>query len=325
MRVGKVDTEEISVVVQGPVIWNKDYYERGWTFEVLNRVRKFFPGAETILSTWKGQTVDGLVFDLVIFNDDPGPLNTKDSSNNLNRQIVSTLSGLKKVTRKYAMKLRTDTIFNNNCMISYFDSYPCRVEKWKIFKERVVTDAALNPRHYLTPLPFQIPDWIHFGYTDDLLLLWDIPLAVKPNSEKFMCSPEQYIWTSCIKKFGNIHFEHGRDNHKENIYLTELIVANNVVPLDRNQMGIEFVKFPGDKEKSLLNSRKRNKVVQVLDDFAQRTFNYNYHQWHKLYEKYCCGKTLQSPHLFYDLINPFVASLYMLSKQSLKKYIKHES
>lgn len=323
MKIGKVDTEEISIVVQGPVIWNKDYYETGWTFEVLNRARHFFPGSEIILSTWKGQNIDGLSFDFVIFNDDPGPLNTKDSSNNLNRQIVSTSSGLKKATRRYAMKLRTDTIFNNNCMISYFAKYPCRIETWKMFKERIVTDAALNPKHYLTPFPFQIPDWIHFGFREDLLILWDIPLAEKPNFERFMCSPEQYIWTSCIKKFGNIHFEHGRDNRKENVYLTELIIANNVVPLDRNQMGIEFWKFPGDKEKSVLDNRKRNKIIQVLDDFTQRTFNYNYLQWQKLYKKYCCGKTLQLPHLFYDLINPFVASLYVLSKRSLKNIIKN--
>jgi len=42
MKIGKVDTEEISIVVQGPVIWNKDYYETGWTCEVLNRARHFF-------------------------------------------------------------------------------------------------------------------------------------------------------------------------------------------------------------------------------------------------------------------------------------------
>ena len=322
MKIGKVDTEEISIVVQGPVIWNKDYYETGWTCEVLNRARHFFPGSEIILSTWKGQNIDGLSFDFVIFNDDPGPLNTKDSSNNLNRQIVSTYSGLKNATRKYALKLRTDTILNDNCIISYFGKYPCRIEKWKMFKERIVTDAALNPKHYLTPFPFQIPDWIHFGFREDLLILWDIPLAEKPNSERFMCSPEQYIWTSCIKKFGNIHFEHGRDNRKENVYLTELIIANNVVLLDRNQMGIEFWKFPGDKQTNTLNSDKRNIVISILDSFAQKTFNYNHYQWHKLYEKYCFKRTIQAPHLLYDLINPFLASVYIFLKRTLKTIIK---
>ncbi len=323
MKIGKVDTEEISIVVQGPIVWNKDYFENGWTLEALNRVRKFFPGAEIILSTWKEQDVDGLTFDSVIFNVDPGPLNTENNIN-LNRQIISILSGLKKTTRKYAMRMRTDTIFKDNCMVSYFAKYPYRVENWKVFKERIVTDAALNPRHYLTPLPFQIPDWIHFGYREDILTLWDIPLATEPNSKKFMYSAEQYIWTSCIKKFGEIHFSHGIDNHPENIFLTELIIANNVISLVRSQMGIEFWKFPGDKEKSVLNSRKRNKVVQVLDDFAQRTFNYNHHQWHKLYEKYCCKKTIQLPHLLYDLINPFLASLYVFMKQYLKN-LKNES
>ena len=320
MKIGKVDTEEISIVVQGPVIWNKDYYETGWTCEVLNRARHFFPGSEIILSTWKGQNIDGLSFDFVIFNDDPGPLNTKDR--NLNRQIISTSSGLKKATRRYAMKLRTDTIFNNNCMISYFAKYPCRIETWKMFKERIVTDAALNPKHYLTPFPFQIPDWIHFGNRDDVLALWDIPLAEKPNFERFMCSPEQYIWTSCIKKFGNIHFEPGRDNRKENVYLTELIIANNVILLDRNQMGIEFWKFPGDKQTNTLNSDKRNIVISILDSFAQKTFNYNHYQWHKLYEKYCFKRTIQAPHLLYDLINPFLASVYIFLKRTLKTIIK---
>ncbi len=42
MKVGIVDTEEISIVVQGPIVGNKDYYPNGWTHEALTRLRRFF-------------------------------------------------------------------------------------------------------------------------------------------------------------------------------------------------------------------------------------------------------------------------------------------
>ncbi len=68
MKVGIVDTEDISIVIQGLTVKNADYFSYGWTNECVRRLRKIFPDAET-LSTWKGAKINGLEADLVALND----------------------------------------------------------------------------------------------------------------------------------------------------------------------------------------------------------------------------------------------------------------
>ncbi len=109
-----------------------------------------------------------------MFNDDPGSAVASPKTRrpfNVNRQIVSTISGLKKANRKYAMKVRSDTIFKDNVIISYFGKYTHRVDKWKVFKERIITFVARNPRRYYMPEPFVISDWLHFGLREDVTSL----------------------------------------------------------------------------------------------------------------------------------------------------------
>ena len=91
-----INSNEISVVVQGAI-------DKENTPKCLKSIRKVFPQAEIILSTWEGANVEGLDYDEVIFNKDPGGV--KDPfvptfTNNLLRQMVSTKSGVKKAGRK---------------------------------------------------------------------------------------------------------------------------------------------------------------------------------------------------------------------------------
>lgn len=81
--------KEIAVVIQGGV---SDKY----TLEVLQSIKKHLPGSFIILSTWEGtKEIKGV--DLQINNTDPGAtiLNKEGQLNNINRQIVSTINGLK--------------------------------------------------------------------------------------------------------------------------------------------------------------------------------------------------------------------------------------
>lgn len=347
MRVGIVNTEDISIVVQGPIVNNKDYYPNGWTNEALVRLRRFFPGSEIILSTWKGSNTDGLDFDILVLNDDPGYAVTSPKSKlpfNVNRQIVSASSGLKRASRKYAMKMRSDTIFKDNVILSYFGKYTSRTEAWKVFKERVVTFVARNPRRYYMPEPFVISDWLHFGLREDVVSLWDIPLAPTeffhwfeshPRPKNFNLlydpsitiryGPEQYIWTTFLKKFGDISCEHIVDRNPSSIHLNELIVANNLVLLDFDMMGIEHLKFIGNKESGALDTYKLNepKLKRFLEDLTQTTLSYNHYQWLTLYKKYCLGRLLHIPHFVYDIVNPLICNLYLSSKR-IKKRFSHE-
>lgn len=63
-------SREISIVIQGKVDIEK-------TLKCIESVREYLPGAEIILSTWKGENVKGLDYDQVIFSDDLGAFRCK--------------------------------------------------------------------------------------------------------------------------------------------------------------------------------------------------------------------------------------------------------
>lgn len=214
-----ISSKDISVVVQGPVQHQDDL-----TKCVLESVRKHLPYAELILSTWKGSDVSELNYDVLLLNDDPGAIN---KTNNVNRQIVSTRNGLQKATRRYAVKLRTDTLLTGTGFLDAFDRYPERRDDFKVFKHKVVIPNLYtrNPSRIVphNPLYFFHPsDIFQFGLREDLLLLWDIPLA-SANSKSV---PEQYIWTSCLRKtFQNIDYFHL--NLREQLRISEISIINN--------------------------------------------------------------------------------------------------
>ncbi len=59
-------------------------------------------------------------------------------------------------------------------------------------------------------------------------------------------SPEQYIWVSCLRKFGFIKLDHVRDISQEAISLTELTIVNNYVLLEPEQLKIRSLKYNKD-------------------------------------------------------------------------------
>lgn len=58
----KIDDEAITFVVQGPVQASASRQQiAGITEQCLNSIRRFFPKSTIILSTWKGQPLDGSI------------------------------------------------------------------------------------------------------------------------------------------------------------------------------------------------------------------------------------------------------------------------
>ena len=110
-----INNADITVVVQGPVVASPDRrMDEGITEKCLASIREHLPEAKILLSTWVGQPIEGLDYDELLLNEDPGSNVTEygvdgkpDASNN-NRQIVSSRNGLARVKTAYAMKLRSD-------------------------------------------------------------------------------------------------------------------------------------------------------------------------------------------------------------------------
>lgn len=295
-----MQTSDISFVVQGAI----DHSISPFTGEPITRsclasLRRYHPGAELILSTWRDADTDGLDYDILIRNEDPGAWNAfrpnsgKIKLDNTNRQIVSTKNGLRAATRRYAAKVRSDMIFQGNGWMQYIKRYPQRIPEWQVFKERVITCSmwARDPRCPYSRQPLHPPDWIHIGLKEDILLLWDIDLQPEPESSQWFLlrgiepplpppidadvrrfSPEQYLWRTLLIKHGPVQFEHRGDTSEHNIRLTELTFANNLIILDLNQFPFVVHKYP-----------------LPMDPWYRYYRFLSHNEWQWLYQSYCCG------------------------------------
>lgn len=254
---------EISVVVQGGIA--KDL-----TKVCLDSIRKNLPGSEIILSTWEGACTEGLEPDKLILSKDPGGMYDpiENRWDNTNRQIVSTISGLKAISsgKKYALKVRSDSeIVSTGFCKDHLVEYPRRDEHYSLFKQRIVTCTLFTKKtldnHSKIPVPFHISDWTHFGLVEDLINLWDIPLISDPShylmynkgiSHIFngiwlysRFAPEQYLLIEAIKKkFPNLEYNSIADFNSSLIKFSEKIIVNNFILRSPTNYGYYVNKKP---------------------------------------------------------------------------------
>lgn len=289
-----IASKDISVVMQGPVEWAHDPLSGlGVTLALYQNVRKLLPGAEVILSTWEGQKIDDFGFDKVVLSEDPGPQGTWPSfvPNNINRQIVNTVAGLKAATRKYALKIRTDMVLKGVDFIEYFEkAAPLKVDKRNIFSRPIVTNNLTSrnsleilkqlPNH---PLPFHPSDHASFGLREDILALWDIPLQSDDDAYHFLdmsqpnrfrladlskLAPEQYVLTSAIAKKTPIDILHYADKRDHIIALSEFYFSTHILSVPDRLFPVHFPKYHTDHHFSF-EWMRRNPDLKLLTEKNQ--------------------------------------------------------
>lgn len=258
---------EVSVIIQGPVHGRpEDPPEQQLTRRVIESVRLHYPGSEIILSTWKGSATAHLNADVVLENEDPGAVvfnRTDDwlskSTNNMNRQLVSTQAGLRCATRRYAIKMRTDTLVLRPLDFEAITgSRPAT--NWAVLDGRV---AVLNlyTRHPLKrPILFFLSDLFHAGLRTDLLRLWDVPLAEEPGFTwtidpkrrpwlnalppalyLFRAAPEQYLGEAlCRRVDPAVRLRHYSEGRIGWLFLWLSVLATNIRILNLEQAGIQI-------------------------------------------------------------------------------------
>ena len=284
----KIDPKDISVVIQGPVY-------PGITVNTVQNVRKHFPEAQIIVSTWKGTDVSELPENIdIVFSKDPGGVPLYDDPvilNAANRQIVSTMAGLRMAKRKWAIKIRSDMYFENNNFLNYFDKYPKRSDNYRFLEQRVITSTSFAPNPRREPKPYHPSDWFFFGLTRDLIDVFDSPLCPEPETSRYfethnrpivkydswipaLCqySAEQYIWVAFIRRHMDLDFKHCFDIERGNIEHSEEIFANNVIMLDAVD-----IKYGSYKH-------------QALHTGFDLSLMYSFCEWQKLYKKFCDKK-----------------------------------
>ncbi|ENM3849535.1 WavE lipopolysaccharide synthesis family protein [Vibrio cholerae] len=211
----KIDDEAITFVVQGPVQASASRQQiAGITEQCLNSIRRFFPKSTIILSTWKGQPLDGLDYDQVLELDDPGA-NTVFYDGlpiklNNNRQMYSTHMGLKAVKTPYAVKLRTDNLLTGRQFVELYEQYADlpRAQNYQFLTQRVLTSSTFFiSSHYGHPVHFHKSDLFDFGLTQDLLTIWsdrwipELHFTLKPGYKARHPATEQVLclnWISAL-------------------------------------------------------------------------------------------------------------------------------
>lgn len=245
--------KDISVVIQGAL--------SSHTPEVLSSVRRFLPESELILSTWKGADVGGLDADIVILNDDPGGCVCTRSGvvQNLNRQLVSTREGIRRASRKFVLKLRSDTSLTGTAFLNFWTRFPQREKAFALFSKRLlICSFYTRPPFWRKQAYLYHPsDWTSFGLKEDMLLLWDVPLVQEPEFSQYFRKkypnenwtkffPEQYFLIACMAKIGvSAGVQSQRDYSKDLAQRSQHILLNNFVILDYGkQFTIFCAKYP---------------------------------------------------------------------------------
>lgn len=281
-----ISSDQISVIVQGAVGQE--------IVECITSVRKVLPRAEIILSTWEGSSIPGgLPINTCLFSADPGArpsIQPGSAPNNTNRQLVSTLAGLRRATRAYALKLRTDFHVLHDGFADAFSPSDVRDGKFTLFKHKIVIPhyATRFPTKDTASSPFHPSDLSLFGLTEDLIKFFDVPLvsnddwdwAVRhkgihrpiTNTPIYLprFAPEQHFFVNSLRLNGHaIEIEYHHDTRGDIATQSRRYIANNFVVLDMKRYGVST------KKASLSYAMTKD----INDCYSHKIYRTEYRKW----------------------------------------------
>lgn len=287
--------EDITVVVQGPVQSLPERpQDEGITVRCLSSVREHLPGSRIILSTWPDQDLDGLDYDELVINEDPGPniigyaRDGAPRKENTNRQIVCTVGGLRRVETRYAMKLRADNYLTGNGFKDLQTRYPARADDWRLLKERVVVTNTLSRKYYRgRRVVFFLSDFFDFGLTGDVLDVWDLPLLEDYPFDPALKGALQHrgapartvdVDQELAERFINKHIDPPLelasvfDTSGGKVHDSDLFFANNFVVAEADQIGLGLpLKFTQGRQAK----------------FTSQATCLTAPEWERLYRRHC--------------------------------------
>lgn len=236
----KIHSEDISVVIQGAIDCeaNKSKCQKA-----CESVRQVLPGAEIILSTWKGSDTKGLTYDKLILNQDPGEIASfydgkagDKTKNNINRQIVSTKNGIKAANRKYVMKLRSDSRLYSQKFLKYYEWVNSINED-----SRLLVFEPRNPYGYYNDR-FCICDFWFFGIKENMRTFWDIPLYRERKEKDWL--GEEYICLYQLSIFAGMSMEEIQNVREEYLEIYKEFIIKRFCIIPARKSGIISQKYP---------------------------------------------------------------------------------
>lgn len=319
-----LSSKDFSVVIQGPIMGTpNDLDENQLTQQCIASVRHHLPECEIIISTWKGQEVEHLSYDKLVFNDDPGAIAYNDTSNatkfnNNNRQIVSTISGIKIAERKYVIKLRGDCKLVNTNFYKYLENFDSH-NHYHLLERRIITSTVFTKDPRKIPFLYHISDVFQIGLRTDMANLWDVPLQEEPATTRYVplnkklwndpyptenyrmrYASEQYIWYAfCKKNKIDLSLNYFCELPFKKILLSELLVIDNFIIQEPKKIGLELPK--------------------KMQQFENYPFLYTGEEWEELYHSYCVKKSLFLPQLKLIFLT-YYSSLRLVKKNLKRKH-----
>ena len=249
--------KDISIVMQGDI--------RNATIAAIKSVRKNMPGAYLILSTFHHENTElfsSLVDELVI-SPDPGVLPAftiaeNSEPSNINRQIVTSQAGLKRVKTPYTLKLRTDALIKSSIITNIYKA----IHSIDPSNDRLIV-SNFYTRHPsgLSCYQFHISDWFIFGSTTKVAMFWDTPLMSLEDAKWFenhthisgsslsatrfraRLTPEQYITTAFASKLGYKIPSFLNERNKELVLEYQRFLGKEFVVVGCQESGVELPKY----------------------------------------------------------------------------------
>jgi hypothetical protein len=302
----KIDSKDISIIVQGQLFKS----EQSSTLDVLLSIRKYYPNAEVILSTWSGSEISSQhqsLCDQVVLSDDPGDGTYGKPLLNINRQIISSKAGLDKATRTYAIKTRTDLNFTSDSLAYFMGLNLARLPEFSLGHGHICV-ADFSTRSHVSGLkvPFWVCDFVYAGKTEDVQKVFDVGLYRKEDFEYYLThkkpdymyrqkdvfqyTPETYLAFHYLKQGRDIPFENSYDNNPVAMSLYSKLLINNFIVLGEKQLGITSLKYhlPIHPPRKLMTYPKWNALYsEQYDckvpkaDFLQDTVEYLKYKFNK--------------------------------------------
>jgi hypothetical protein len=302
-------------VIQGAILIDDEGVNQ--TQLLCHSIRKYFPDAVIVLSTWTSQDVSGIYADKVVTQEDPGSgirYSNLNELNNINRQILSSKLGLLAAQTDFAIKVRSDLLFHSNAIERLMRFSPTTPKNnLRIFERYVIVADRLtmSPMKKNNPV-FHVTDMIQAGLASDLLKLWSIPLmghkdetfylhqtqevleAVKYYIPRYRT--EQYYWVELVKEYLDYSLPSTLTSNNELPFTTEELFNSNLIPFRLPTLGVSI-------QKKTYHWTARDSWVSSI--YAQTFFD-----WFRVAKKLGVEYPLPIRDLFWEIRGELLGFLY---------------
>jgi hypothetical protein len=135
---------------------------------IVEKFRRVAPKAELIVSSWPGTDYVAPAGVRFVTSADPGtfPISVDGKvvhNDNLNRQVVSTATGLDAASRKFALKWRADFDFDEARMREFLSRYLQQLLSSSNEQKIVVSSVTTANPFAMVGLVFHVSDWFYLG------------------------------------------------------------------------------------------------------------------------------------------------------------------